>query len=218
MELGSKLFVFEKSGKAFQAADVDYVHGTCNGNAAEKEELMTNIVLEAANFRSKRRWFGSDRAQNAAARKTEFEFWVLAGESEDGKLVAPIALKLLSCCSAMGDVERCHKVTVRMRTKVSNRKLDSTTEAYCKIAVSESNKRYKELATPNVLQAFRSRLSKLRKIREERLSAAQAISEARRIGEAAEEDEYGEHNELNLLLDEACDEMGCEFESSDEEL
>ena len=46
----------------------------------------------------------------------------------------------------------------------------------------------------------------------------QAISEARRIGEAAEEDEYGEHNELNLLLDEACDEMGCEFESSDEEL
>ena len=52
----------------------------------------------------------------------------------------------------------------------------------------------------------------MRKIREERLSAAQAISEARRIGEAAEEDEYDEHNELNLLLDEACDEMGCEFE------
>ena len=121
----------------------------------------------------------------------------------------------------MGNVERCHKVTARTRTKVSNRKLDSTTEAYCKIAVSESNKRYKELATPNVLQAFRSRLSKLRKIREERLSAAQAISEAgaaRRIGEAAEEDEYDEHDELNLLLDEACDEMGCEFESSDEVL
>ena len=213
MELGSKLFVSEKSGEAFQAAVEDYVHGTCNGNAAEKDELMTNIVLEAANFRSKRRWFGSDRAQNAAARKTEFEFWVLAG-----KLVASIALKLLSCCSAMGDVERCNKVTARTRTKVSNRKLDSTTEAYCKIAVSESNKRYKELATPNVLQAFRSRLSKLRKIREERLSAAQAISEARRIGEAAEEDEYDEHDELNLLLDEACDEMGCEFESSDEEL
>ena len=58
----------------------------------------------------------------------------------------------------------------------------------------------------------------MRKIREERLSAAQAISEARRIGEAAEEDEYDEHDELNLLLDEACDEMGCEFESSDEVL
>ena len=57
----------------------------------------------------------------------------------------------------------------------------------------------------------------MRKIREERLSAAQAISEAgaaRRIGEAAEEDEYDEHDELNLLLDEACDEMGCEFESN----
>ena len=120
----------------------------------------------------------------------------------------------------MGDVETCHKVTARTRRKVSDRKLDSTTEAYCKIAVSESNKRYKELATPNVLQAFRSRLSKLRKIREERLSASQTISEsgAARIGEAAEEDEYDEHDELNLLLDEACDEMGCEFESSDEEL
>ena len=61
----------------------------------------------------------------------------------------------------------------------------------------------------------------MRKIREERLSAAQAISEARaarRIGEAAEEDEYDEHDELNLLLDEVCDEMGCEFESSDEVL
>ena len=43
----------------------------------------------------------------------------------------------------------------------------------------------------------------MRKIREERASAAQAISEARRLGEAVEEVEYNEHNELNLLLDEA---------------
>ena len=44
------------------------------------------------------------------------------------------------------------------------------------------------------------------------------IREAGRIGETAEEGEYNHHNELNLLLDEACDEVGCEFESSNEEL
>ncbi len=38
----------------------------------------------------------------------------------------------------MVDVERCHKVTARTRTKVRNRKIDLTTEAYCKIAVSEA--------------------------------------------------------------------------------
>ncbi len=75
-------------------------------------------------------------------------------QCEDGKLVAPLALKLLSCCSAMGDVERCHKVTARTRTKTSNKKLDSTTEACCKIAVSESNKRSKA-QVPNVMQALR---------------------------------------------------------------
>ena len=77
----------------------------------------------------------------------------------------------------MGNVERFHKLTMRTRTNVSHRKLDSTTEQYVKTVVSESNKRYKELATPNFLQAFRSRLSKLRKIREERASAEQAISD-----------------------------------------
>jgi hypothetical protein len=100
------------------------------GSEIDKAELKTNIVLEAANFRSKRRWFGSDIANRMAISKCEFEFWVVAGETEDGKRVAPLAMKLLSCCSAMGDVERCHKVTARTRTKVSNRKLDSTTEAY----------------------------------------------------------------------------------------
>ena len=128
---------------------------------------------------------------------------------------------MLHCsCSAIGDFERCHKVTVRTRTKVSNRQLDSTTEAYCKRAESESNKRYKEPAIPLVLrlQAFRSRLCKLRKNWEKRALAVQAILEARRIGEAAEEYEYDEQIELNLLLDEVCDEMCCEFQGTDEEL
>ena len=46
-----------------------------------------------------------------------------------------MALKLLSCCAAEFDVEICHKVTARTKTKVGTRKLNSTTEANCKIAV-----------------------------------------------------------------------------------
>ena len=114
----------------FKAPDID------------KADLKTNMVLEAAHFRSKRGWFATDIASRVARTKSECEFWVVAGETEAAKNVASLAQKLLSCSSFMGDVERCYKVTARTRTKVINRKLASTTEAYCKIAVSESNKRY----------------------------------------------------------------------------
>ena len=117
-------------------------NATFQGSDIEKADLKTNMVLEAAHFRSKRGWFATDIASRVARTKSECEFWVVAGETEAAKNVASLAQKLLSCSSSMGDVERCHKVTARTRTKVSNRKLASTTEAYCKIAVSESNKRY----------------------------------------------------------------------------
>ena len=76
-------------------------------------------------------------------------------------------MKLLTSSIAMGDVERCHKVTARTKSKVSNSKLDSTTEVYCKIAVSESK--------ADILQAFRSHVKDMRKLRAERESAAQAL-------------------------------------------
>jgi hypothetical protein len=109
----------------------------------------------------------------------------------------------------MGGVERCHKVTVRTRTKVSKRKLDSTTESYCKIAVSESN-RGRKAQEPYAMQACRSRLRKLTKLREERASAAEAIAEARRAGDGDAVLEDDEHAELDLLLDEVLDELGNE--------
>ncbi len=56
---GNNLFVCEKSGECFQAVVEDYINGTFKGSEIDKAELKTNIVLEAANFRSKRRWFGS---------------------------------------------------------------------------------------------------------------------------------------------------------------
>ena len=102
------------------------------------------VRVEAAHFRSKRRWFGSDIAHKTATKRSEFEFCVVASKTQDGKLVErfePLAQKLLSCCSAIGDVERCHKKAARTRIKVSNRKLESATEAYGKIAVSESYKK-----------------------------------------------------------------------------
>ena len=109
----------------------------------------------------------------------------------------------------MGDAERCDKVTARTRTKVSNKKLDSTKEAYCKIAVSESNRRRKA-QVPNAVQAFRSRLRKLKKLHEESASAAEAIAEARRAGDGDADLEDDEHAELDLLLDEVLDELGYE--------
>ncbi len=152
-------------------------------------------------------------------KKSEFEFWVIAGEADDCKLVAQLAQKLRSSCSVMVDVERCDKVTARTRTKVSNRKLDSTTEAYCKIAVSESNRRHKaQVPNLNAVQALRSRLCNLTKPREESASAAEAIAEARRAGDGDADLEVDEHAELDLLLDEVLDELGDEFVSSDEEL
>ena len=115
-------------------------------------------------------------------------------------------MKLLTSSIAMGDVERCHKVTARTKSKVSNSKLDSTTEVYCKIAVSESK--------ADILQAFRSHVKDMRKLRGERESAAQAIAEAGSSGWA---DDSEEHDGMDSLLDEACSELGYDFEDSDDE-
>ena len=61
--------------------------------------------------------------------------------------------------SFVRDVKRCCKITARTRTKVSNINVESTTEAFCKIVVSESNKRCKE-QVQNVMQALRLQLHK----------------------------------------------------------
>lgn len=218
---GENIFACDRSGECFQAVVEDYINGTFQGSESDKADLKTNIVLQAAHFRSKRRWFGTEMASKIASSKSEFEFWVVAGETDDGKAVAPLAMKLLSCCSAMGEVERTHKVTSRTRTKNSNRKFDSTTEAYCTIAVSESNKRQSEQIRPNVMQAFRERVRNLRKVRSMRESAAQAISDARHACEAAatsDEDasDLDVHDGMDELLDEAYL-LGYEFESSDDD-
>ena len=72
-------FVCEDSNESFQTVVEDFVNGKFQGTAA--------------NFRSKQRWFGSDIADYTAEKRSEFELCVIADETDDGKLVAPIALK-----------------------------------------------------------------------------------------------------------------------------
>jgi hypothetical protein len=137
--------------------------------------------------------------------------------------VAPLAQKLLTCYSAMGDVERVHKVTSRHRTKNSNRKLDSTTEAYCDIAIAESNTKRRELSDSrgqNVMHAFRSRMRAAVRARKEHQAAAQAIDEARaEVGGVAggSDDDAAPSNGFDGILNEVCEETGLVSDVSDEE-
>jgi len=124
----------------------------------------------------------------------------------------------------MCDVERCHKVTSRHRTKYSNKKLDETTAAYCEIAIAQSNTRRRERTDGKsvkytVMDAFRSRMHSAMKARAEREAAAQAIAEARAAVGAEESEEENIHDSMEDILNEACEETGIGFAgfSSDDE-
>ena len=119
----------------------------------------------------------------------------------------------------MGDVERCHKLTSRHRSKYSNKKLDSTTESYCEIAESNKRRREKDGSHgPTVIEAFRSRMHAAVRARKEREAAAQAIQEARAALEADDsDDDTAPRNAFDEILDEICDEDGYESEDSEGE-
>ncbi len=60
--------------------------------------------------------------------------------------------------------------------------MDSTTQAYCEIAIAESNKRRREagkLKEICVMDAFRSRMRAVVRARKEQKAAAQAIEDVR---------------------------------------
>ena len=104
----------------------------------------------------------------------------------------------------MGDVERCHKVTARTRTKLSK-------ESWCTIAISEINKRRREKATssklrlPNAMQVFRAHIQKSIRTRAEREATAQTIAEAVRSSTfASDDDESDSHTGMEDLLSDAC--------------
>ena len=133
-----------------------------------------------------------------------------------------LAQKLLTCCSAMGDVERCHKLTARHRTKYSNRKMVSTrTESYCENAIAESNKRQRKQSTrkvQNLMGAFQSSLSMQAAVtRRKDQAAAQSIAAARES--LNDSDDYtSPHNEFDDILDEICAETEYVSDESEDEL
>ena len=81
----------------------DFLEGTFKGPQPEKVAMQTEILLEAANFQKRRGWFDTDMAKGAAMSKSDFDFWTIASQFDGAKNVAPLAQKLLTCYSAMGD-------------------------------------------------------------------------------------------------------------------
>jgi hypothetical protein len=114
----------------------------------------------------------------------------------------------------MGDVERVHKVTNGHRTKYVM--LDSTPEAYCEIAIAESNKRRREYTRSgerNVMEAFRSRMRAAVRARKVQEAAARAIDEVRAEvgGEARDsDDDTAPPNGFDDISNEVCEEAGYE--------
>jgi len=106
-------FTCPRSGDCFGNVVKDYLDGTFKGSESEKVALQTEILLETANFQKRRGCFDTDMTKGAASSKSDFDFWTVASQFDGAKNVAPLAQKLLTCYSAMGAVERCHKITTR---------------------------------------------------------------------------------------------------------
>ena len=70
-------------------ASADYINDTRSD--AEKVMLKVDMLLEAANFRKKRRWFSSDVAVESALKKDAVDFWTVATEMKEAPNVANLA-------------------------------------------------------------------------------------------------------------------------------
>jgi hypothetical protein len=96
--------------------------------------------------------------------------------------------------------------------------MDSTTQAYCEIAISQSNKRRREaskLKGISVMDAFRS-MRAFVGARKQQEAAAQAIEDARAEVTRNSDDNTAPPNGFDDILNEVCDEAGYESEESDE--
>ncbi len=74
------------SGECFSGVVKDYLEGTFKGSQAEKVAMQTEILLEAANFEKRRGWFETDITEGAAASKSDFDFWTVAGNLQQNLL------------------------------------------------------------------------------------------------------------------------------------
>ena len=141
---------------------------------------------------------------------------------EKGRLLAlKFTMKQLNLAGLkLKEKERTHKHTSRHRDKYSNRKMDSTTQAYCEIAITESNKRRREASKSkviSVMDAFRSRMRAVVRARKQQEAAAQAIEDARAEVTRDSDDDTAPPNGFDDILNEVCDEAGYESDESDDE-
>ena len=74
-------------------ASADYINDTRSD--AEKVMLKVDMLLEAANFRKKRRWFSSDVAVESALKEDAVDFWTVATEMKEAPNVGNLAQLLL---------------------------------------------------------------------------------------------------------------------------
>ena len=128
-----------------------------------------SCILEFNKFNLGADWFGCDfkLAKRLASKNPEtctsklaYEFWSTAVVLGHAPNLAPLTMKLCTCVQDMGLVARHHHSTAQHRTKFSNLKLDTTTEAYCGIKLANNTKRHQqEVAAgtyqpPSILQNF----------------------------------------------------------------
>jgi hypothetical protein len=100
------------------------------------------------------------------------------------------------------------------------RKMASTAEAYCGIAIAESNTRRRDQSSrkvQNVRSAFRASMQAAATRRKEQDAAAQSIAAARKSLNFSDDD-TSPHNEFDDLLDEICAETGYASDESEDEM
>ncbi len=100
------------------------------------------------------------------------------------------------------------------------RKMASTAEAYCGIAIAESNTRRRDQSSrkvQNVRSAFRASMQAAATRRKEQDAAAQSIAAARKSLNFSDDD-TSPHNEFDDLLDDICAETGYASDESEDEM
>ena len=123
--------------------------------------------------------------------------WEAAVQFDAAPITGSLNLKLATCVSGIGKCERHHKSTQQHRTKQGNRKLGSTTAAFCEIKMAcctrrrenESKKMQEENRTrPSILSLFKDSMRNFATHRNGLKDARDAIVASRAAMAALRED------------------------------
>jgi hypothetical protein len=158
--------------------------------------------------------------------------WEAAVTFEAAPITGPLNLKLATCVSGIGKCERHHKSTQQHRTKQGNRKLGSTTAAFCEIKMAcctrrqenETRKRDEENKTrPSILALFKDSMRKFARHRNglkearDAIVASRAARAALRIADSesdmsSDDDMEGNSGDENTEFEEFVDEIMSDYQ------